>query len=1589
MKKILSILVFVLFGVCSVLAASGSTTITAYAIYDYNCDSIYEPGGGTVQARGQQWYRNGLSVREREDKGEVGVESTAEGQGYDGISDKDYKVYADVISATDGYYFSKWCEVDTFGAKAKFTATTCSYSLRYNESVTRKVYAFFEPIKISNAAVKQHAYTTDSAGVGEGLVWFRVNKQSNGLRDFTWYLEQYSASYDPAGFEIVDEPYHRDGSSYDTIYVKVKFTNQNRNAADCIYVVLQSKGKSPKTSTGDISTSEKRRVMMYGYSDLKPVFTTNPTDTLDFTPDTPLETGSSVERTIQTSWERIVTGHATWKVTLLDKTNANANGFTLVSASAEKNPVVRFTAKQGINQADLTAKLEMQATYKDSKNANVIYKDTIILTGDAGKVITLNGAQATTRTISIEHSATETWQEESVEFLTTLLGIEVTPNGFPSGADENKIQYVWREGDTEVKVRLNSTMTPGFYTPTVKFASTGVEADLTIEALVYLQKPQVSVLPNKLGNAVRLTWNQVLDATHYVVTSNGISLDTIVADKNSYEYDAKAVGKEMLAIGKEYKFAVEAIYAPDEHANRLSDSVSAIPAIPESITLQDLSDLNMYTGTDIYIEGHSTYGKEQYRQKYAIDLLPTFSASGTPLFGRLYVFGMTTSLTPATAPDGQVGYTITAANSSAGSDATTPCYIYEPNGDAYKLVHTITKMNMSDKNATYFTLTANSQKYYLTGFCPYATTGWGTGQAGVWMLTGEANAKIDLYLHNLCVFARAHTDNGKIATTKETAGDNNVVTYNFASSITNITTTLYMDVTAAVLVFKTSNENAATPFLPTIHLLGDNELEGGVGCVRAGALGSYIYAGMHSSAIHVLTTSDKQCTTLSVDDKWIQDSSGSTIRTNGMLDVAPAGNGRPSIDLGNAKTTLDFNGGQIFLKNSTPSSTSYLSTFAIGYRKFTRDFEIVEATLYGLGDDQEGGNVNFNDGTINCDTLTDDFMRGTYGQYYFNKYTMKCPKNTKINGGSHNCDIMACSGPAASGGSPTNKWGETLVSTQVAITNEPTEPYYLAEIDFAKEPGRLKCIKADDPYYNMTLNEYYAQKGESYLHESMKAKNGEVTLMVPVQFTDKEAVVEVLVHNWALCTPEVGASSNGVSISLGGSTTVISDETNKTSYLLFGEVDQHMQIASESYTIPEGEMGGGASVSLSDQYMENILNEDAYQIEKAQYILKPLTQADEWILFVPPFDITNVYVVESYPESDLVALAESEGIDAALARQAGSTMDFFYYICNYAGGSNGGTNGNLWTLHDQWKRSTTSIVGDGKKQLTHFTGRNYTANYYLQHSSGVWDWKPQAKWNEERNEWEGRFVTDWQYLPAIDSEGADEYYKVMHGDEEYDVIMKKGEVYSLKFPYMYYGYRDEKGKWDYWSGKYIIFEGLGPQTIEGTNYHETIRTSIVAEDGKAIVRGNSTLAAMESNLNGYFIDLEGPTPQRFTGPYSYIKDVDPMDGYILANVTLPSPAPRRIASIDLMSGDVTYEPVDGSENTVTGTPTIDGGHNMLVYVTDGGLGVVPVTPQYVYIYNTAGQLVVSQYLTDDTRFTLPTGIYLVRGEKDQAKAMVK
>jgi hypothetical protein len=78
----------------------------------------------------------------------------------------------------------------------------------------------------------------------------------------------------------------------------------------------------------------------------------------------------------------------------------------------------------------------------------------------------------------------------------------------------------------------------------------------------------------------------------------------------------------------------------------------------------------------------------------------------------------------------------------------------------------------------------------------------------------------------------------------------------------------------------------------------------------------------------------------------------------------------------------------------------------------------------------------------------------------------------------------------------------------------------------------------------------------------------------------------------------------------------------------------------------------------------------------------------------------------------------------------------------------------------------------------------------------------------------------------------------------------------------------------------------------------------------------------------------------------------------------------------------------GTNNSSTSTPTISGDKSLLVYTIDGGVKLVPIAPQQVLIYNSAGQLVVNQYLTEEVEVKLLEGIYLIKGEKEAQKIML-
>jgi hypothetical protein len=736
-------------------------------------------------------------------------------------------------------------------------------------------------------------------------------------------------------------------------------------------------------------------------------------------------------------------------------------------------------------------------------------------------------------------------------------------------------------------------------------------------------------------------------------------------------------------------------------------------------------------------------------------------------------------------------------------------------------------------------------------------------------------------------------------------------------------------------------------------------------------------AGQYNSPIGILSNADNRYTTLSIDDVWpasMADNATGSVRTNGYLDVRGS-SGAPSIDLYDDKGKVNFNGGRYYLKNSRPTgSNNYLCTFAVGYRKYEKTVSGITATMYGLGTDQSGGEVNFNDGSFYVDTLTDDEL-SKYGTYYHHKYALKCPASTTINGGTFYCEPFASTESENKGASPLNRYGDGLVLDTVAVESL-LEPYHTAVINFPND----KEVQAEyAATYPATLGEYYTAKGTTYGISSLNAYQGiqapdSVILMLPVQYTDKELQQEVVNVPWAMCVPSVEAGGT-MSMSLGGNVEVIDKEENntiyQTNYLLYGAIDEYIVGIEDNYKTPAYDGLPNAEVSFNrdgDKVVmsSEITNENRYTIQQEQYMLMSV-KGDEWMLFSPPFDISEVYVIESYNEDELVAMAKSTSWQDAIEMQAAANMDFFYVLCYNIGYLE--SMNKLDGIYVSWRDELRPAGAKGKIKLKHFTGSNYTANYYLQKSSGTWNWDAEN----------GRFITDWEYLPKT-------VEQVTHGDSVCDLIMKKGEIYSMKFPYMYNGYREENGEgeynWDYWTGKYILLVGKGPQTIEGINYHDNIDADMTASPGTAEVRVNPTFCSIEiADMGAYFLDEN----QRFSSnPNNDWGWIEPTSGFVLANTNPQSPMPQRIKSIDLVTGEVTTEP-----GVSTSTPTIAGDSHMMVYNIEGGVGIVPVVEQQVSIYNAAGQLVTSEYLTDEVHISLPTGIYLITGAKDQFKAVVK
>ena len=955
------------------------------------------------------------------------------------------------------------------------------------------------------------------------------------------------------------------------------------------------------------------------------------------------------------------------------------------------------------------------------------------------------------------------------------------------------------------------------------------------------------------------------------------------------------------------------------------------------------------------------------------DFSACFGTDGNPLFDSLYIFGTTTNTDNATHKytyyykdsEGNVQSAsgtfpkISAAAATAPCNAITPCYVYKKEGDHYTRTRTIANMNVAKKPIG--PITANGQKIYFSGFCPSISTGYQASDMGAIHVTGGKDATIDIYLDNCQLIARTKSKRGYSAA--------DTVQYGMDAM------DKFIEGSGAALVLQPTNSKA---FNANIHLKGTNYLKSTQGNHIWVYVNLYVkkinaHAAQSSSPIHVYPGNTTNKCNLTLDDNW-----ATNVSTNGSLKLRRSTNQTPSIDLGNKQTSVTFNGGQYNLQNAIPSSDQYISSMALSWRSYS----ISAATMYGLGADETTcGGIYFNDGTFSTLPMNMNSDDPYYG-FYRDKVSIKCPQGVRVNGGSYNALVWEANGPKDVGASPFNS----------ASPSRQCYPYRVKVEKNAIDPVTGLCTLDDidgieDDKLSKGARDYYKNP---YNHKSLTPdKNDSVTLMLPAELLGETPYASKTVTPWVLVSTPITVKAGTDAIPIGGDQKVPYDvQTEQTNFILWTNIDQNIKTAAKSYSTPAmGNISASATISMSSSKLYgNVSNQADYQVRLKLYYMTTV-MADRWMSFCAPFDISNVYVFDTYPSQALEEMPHSE----ALAIQGTSNLDLAYAI----GSSVDGTGNSIRDLNyfvaafqkygygqdttsghypknanidsktgkPYYPKNYTSAKGYTKEYRTQtplvaYNGKNAnSAHYFLYHSRDKeWAYDGEA------------FKTDWELVTPVT--------KVI-GEDERTVLMQQGEIYAMQFPYCS-GCDDPATRkdYDYWTGKFILFEGYGPQTLRGTNAHSSLTTAYNTPNMGSL-RGNLTLADVTANNSNTYRQADGKN--NFEASKGTVM---PGGVFMLANGAARA---GKIAHVDVFSGDVTYSDEEGA----TGLQTLARDHTLLVGTTEHQLIITALRPQQVAVYSASGQLIAQQYLDGELRLYLPQGMYLVRGEKDEAKAVVR
>ena len=1024
-----------------------------------------------------------------------------------------------------------------------------------------------------------------------------------------------------------------------------------------------------------------------------------------------------------------------------------------------------------------------------------------------------------------------------------------------------------------------------------------------------------------------------------------------------------------------------------------------------------------------YTYNNNVYSDYKY---HSVNLINAFDEDGTAIFDYLFIYGETT---PSEGDNITLPLKGSADGSTnIGSNAVTPLIVYKkaPNTAGkymgYQYVGQLANVNTAakeilgdvivkdDAGTVYIDVMDKTISAYMTGFCPFATTGHDKLQEGVFLFRGKHGSKLDLYLEDFHVLSRNKTENGNEFYGNKEGGD--------------VYSDFYARGSGGVLVFENVDIQEELhyyqPFDVNIHTMGNNLLNSNYGCFFALQIGGVdamrAYQVSSPIQVHVLYRDGadrynerKTKTNLNFDDIWptvVDDNNViiDTKRTNGFLALKKQANNAPSIDLGNANTVVNFNGGQVQLQNSQIGSDTYKTTLAISYRAgFFGSEEAGIQLCYGIGTDAVDGTVNFNDGTITIEPM---WVSEAYKQYYLidqdangNEITqikngnteyrttcLRAPTNTYVQGGSI-CRVRACQHVTSKGGAPKDTRGGSFLGQYV---------YTLQSTDEVDDETKL-VTKIAFPDNVSGLKEYQESHGYEYGLSSVTPANKNLYFWIPDGYAGVEAEQDKFLRTWKACMTEIGAGlESGAKGTVGGDIEISEDEEVK--YFLYCQLDQNIHDVisavdgngAYTYQAPievpaaakeyfDGNYTRWAPNKVGSEIQHQVLSGNSYTITDRVYYITTAT-ADLWKTFTAPFDVANIYVVEAFSEAELEKLGTRSEILQAQARHNADFAAFFGVAM--AMGSDKSFKAIYesylkWAeIQDQHTDGTYTLRG--MQKLTPYYGKNWRdANFYLNHNDGNWI----------LTQTQDSFAVQWSMLP--DTAMAD------------GILLHKGATYSMMFPYCPNceadGSLDSRKDWDYWSGKFLIFESTaGAQVINGRDFlNETIEGNVftqIPDVNEVIVTGNSTFAQLEPERdNVYVYNSNAPFMNSETFELKdFVRDqtIYPTTAFLYGNV--PTNAQGMPARSIGRTGKINY----GKENTSTDVnqggniPTVGGGNDLFITATVAGINIAVVEPQHVRVLSATGSIIYSGMVQTAVDVALPaTGVYVITGENEVHKIL--